>query len=368
MFRTNLVLAIVAVILAIPTAWTLYGDRTVFRDQEDVPRLFPGFTRENVRAVVISKPKYAADGSVERDEKGEVVRDALQLVRSADEWRVANGPLQGVVVRGAQVYERVLRHLESIEKDEQALVREAASPEELERYGLGAEEATLVQAVGQTAPLAELYVGDDASRGEAGEDVVRGFFVRSKDDTDVVLYEQPYWVLDVDPAQWYDRNPLRFPVDQVVEVRLHNNHGEFAFERESAQQAEWQVTQAAGEVGAVRQSQVRAFVQSLSMLDVQRYLERLPAAGPEREAALAVRNLAEPEFFAEVKLADGARHRIAIGSQVENHNERYLAISSVDFLMAVGEWVLARFEKDPRNEFFDPPASRVPAETGEKDK
>ena len=39
-------------------------------------------------------------------------------------------------------------------------------------------------------------------------------------------------------------------------------------------------------------------------------------------------------------------------------------------LMTVGEWIVARFEKDPALAFFDPPASRatVPGERDDRDK
>lgn len=367
MVRANIVLAILAVILAFPTAWTLFEDRTIFTEYEDIPRLFPGFTRENVRAVVLSRPKRDENGELVRDEKGEVAREQLQLVRVDDDWRIAGqNPLAGVTVSGAQVYERILQHVESIRRDEEALVREGATPEELERYGLTADEALLIQCYDQNSPLAELYVGADASRGQAGEDVVHGFFVRSKDDNDVVLYEQSYWVLDVDPAQWYDRNPLRFPIDEVVEVKMHNLKGEVTFARENPQAPDWETMQGPGDVGAVRNGEIRVFAQSLSMVNIQEYVERLPAAGPQREAALARHGLKEPDFWAEVKLADGTRHRIAVGAQVPGKNERYLSISSVDFLMTVGEWFVARFEKDPKVAFFDPPATRI-VDDGKKD-
>ena len=36
-----------------------------------------------------------------------------------------------------------------------------------------------------------------------------------------------------------------------------------------------------------------------------------------------------------------------------------ILMTSIDFVMTVGEWIVARFEKDPAAVFFDPSASRV---------
>jgi hypothetical protein len=183
--------------------------------------------------------------------------------------------------------------------------------------------------------------------------------VRSQDSSDVVLYEQDYWVLDVDPAQWYERAPLRIPVDEVVEVSIRNLKGEVTFVRPDPQQAGWAASVAPPDTGAVRDGEVRAFVESLALLSIQEYAERLPSEPAEREAALRQRGLEAPEFRAEIVLSDGQRHSIGIGGAVGGRNERYLTISSVDFVMTVGEWIVARFEKDPAAVFFDPPASRV---------
>ncbi|MGA0868809.1 MAG: DUF4340 domain-containing protein, partial [Planctomycetota bacterium] len=226
-------------------------------------------------------------------------------------------------------------------------------------YGLLEDEAVLVQCYDREAPVVQLLVGADASRGRAGDGVVRGFFVRSRDSSDVVLYEQDYWVLDVDPAQWYERAPLRVPVDEVVEVSLRNLKGEVTFLRPDPAKADWEASVAPAEAGAVRDGEVRAFVEALSLLNIQEYAERLPTEAAERDAILRQRGLESPEFRAELVLADGQRHAIGIGGAVGGRNERYLTISSIDFVMTVGEWIVARFEKDPAAVFFDPPASRV---------
>ncbi len=358
--RANVALTIVALVLAVPTWLTLRGDSTLFTEYEDIPRLFPGFTRDTIRGLTVSIPRRDVEGRLVRDEGGAVVRDTLALARTEQDWQIAGqGGLAGVTVRSTRVYERVLQHIESMRRDEEALVQLDAGPEELASYGLLEDEAVLVQCYDREAPVVQLLVGADASRGRAGDGVVRGFFVRSRDSSDVVLYEQDYWVLDVDPAQWYERAPLRVPVDEVVEVSLRNLKGEVTFLRPDPAKADWEASVAPAEAGAVRDGEVRAFVEALSLLNIQEYAERLPTEAAERDAILRQRGLESPEFRAELVLADGQRHAIGIGGAVGGRNERYLTISSIDFVMTVGEWIVARFEKDPAAVFFDPPASRV---------
>jgi hypothetical protein len=358
--RMNVVLAIIALVLAVPTWVTLRSDAAIFTDYEDIPRLFPGFTRDTIRGLTVSIPRRDVEGRLVRDEAGAVVRDTLPLARADQDWQIAGqGPLAGVTVRSTRVYERVLQHIESMRRDEEALVQLDAGPDELASYGLGEDEAILVQCFDREAPVVQLLVGVDASRGRAGDGVVRGFFVRSRDSSDVVLYEQDYWVLDVDPAQWYERAPLRVPVDEVVEVSIRNLKGDVTFVRKDPASADWSAAVAPPDTGAVRDGEVRAFVESLSLLNIQEYAERLPADPAERDAVLRQRGLEAPEFRAELVLANGQRHAIGIGGTVGGRNERYLTISSVDFVMTVGEWIVARFEKDPAAVFFDPPSTRV---------
>ena len=53
LWRINVVLLVLAAGLAVPTYQTIQQDRTEFTSFEEIPRLFEGFTPDNVRAVVI---------------------------------------------------------------------------------------------------------------------------------------------------------------------------------------------------------------------------------------------------------------------------------------------------------------------------
>ncbi len=359
LMRANIVLAVAAAGLAVPTWLTIQADRTEFTSFEDIPKLFPGFTPDNVKAVVISTVKKGEDGEPVKDQNGKVQRDGIQLQRTDDGWVLANTDIAGVKVRPEVVRDRVFDNLDRIRVDDKAIVRENATPDELKEFGLAEDQAVLVQCFdAANRPLAQLLIGKDAAGGKAGKDVVRGFYVRSADSSDVVLYEQSYWQIDADRDQWVDRMPVHFDVDKAVHVELHNPKGDVAFERSGVDSPDWKKVAGPDDVGAVRNGEVRAFVQTISQIQVQKYVKRLPPVGPQRTAAVGEFGLATPEVTVTVKLADGTEHRVAVGSQVQGQNQYYLMASSADFLLAVGDWIVSPLERDPAT-FFDPPASRV---------
>ncbi|MBI5853150.1 MAG: DUF4340 domain-containing protein [Planctomycetes bacterium] len=352
--KSNLVLFAAALLLAVPTGLTVWDEREVFTEVTDLARLFPGFTQANVRAIGIAVPLRDEKGGLTRDEKGELRREITQFVRTDVDWVIADGPLGGAPVRDEVVYERVLRHLEAIPLDEDALVLADGTPEQLLRYGLSAEEAVEIRCVdGAQRLIAELLVGKDASAGRVGKDVVRGFFVRARDSADVVLYEQDYWVIDPDPRQWIDRHPVRLPIDEVVRVHVKAPKGEVAFERATRDTPDWTKAIGPDGVGPPRNNEVRALIQQLLAFEIQDYVTRLPADG-SLDQILAERGLATPKIFAEARLADGRVFRIDVGSKVPGKNEYWVRCSAVEFLLSAGDWVATRFDRDPEP-YFDPP-------------
>lgn len=360
--RINFVFAIVAIVLLYPT-WRVYeSDRASFTDYTDIPRLFAGFDPDNIGRVVISTPKLDDAGAPLRDDKGNAQRDGILIVKTgADSWVIGQGvPVAGVAVRADQVRERVLRHLEQIRSDPKALVHAAADEEALARFGLDADHATLIQAQSaQGVPMAELFLGKASGESARGDNALRGYYVRRADSNDVVLYEQDYWLVAPNPDTWVDRNPLRFRSESVVELSLMNELGQMAVVKDAASDLDWKVkTGPAAEVGAPRSAEITSFVRGLTMLNIQRYVEPLPQAEAAIKGVLSRHGLVEPKIRVAVRLDDGATHTVEIGDQVSGANEYYLRISSVGFLMTVGDWVIAQFEREPAF-FFDPPASAV---------
>ena len=360
MLRMNLVLAAIAVVLAIPTWWTLRHDRVTFVDVDDVPLLFRGFTPEHVTTVTVSRAARDPNGAAVRDDQGQLVTDEIRLVRTDvdDRSRWALGgedPLAGVAVDGAKVQDRVLAHLAAIRRAGDALVEEGAAPDSLERYGLDEASATRIRCFDPSGNVvADLFRGDDASRGRVGEDVVRGYFVRAADSTDVLLYEESYWVIDVERAAWVEKRVLPFALDRAVEVTLKNPKGTMTVVCPDLQAERWEARRAPDGVGPVRNTEVRALLQSLAGLRVEQFVEALPADPDLRRQLLAEHGLDEPRVTAEVVVDDGARFRLEVGGKVAGQNTYWALAEGVPFLVWIGDWVLGPFERNPRA-FFDPP-------------
>ncbi|MCC6783464.1 MAG: DUF4340 domain-containing protein [Planctomycetes bacterium] len=353
MLKSNLILLLVALVLAIPTGLTIWSERGNFTDVTELARLFPGFTRANVRAIGIAVPVRDEKGTLVRDEKGEPKRVITQFVRTESDWAIAEGPLAGAPVRDDRIFERILQHVEAIPRDSEALVLADGSPEQLARYGLDAESATEIRCMdGSQRLIAELLIGKDASAGRVGKEVVRGFFVRARDSADVVLYEHEYWVIDPDPQAWLDRSPLRLPIDEVLRVHVKAPKGEVAFVRASRETPDWSKELGPDDVGAPRNSEVRALVQTIAAFNVHEYGARLPADG-SLDAILAERGLTAPKIFAEAQLADGRKVRLHIGNQVPGKNEYWVRCSSVEFLLTAGDWVVSSFDRSA-DRYFDP--------------
>jgi hypothetical protein len=357
--RTNLILALVAAGLAVPTVLTISRERVLFTDFAEIPKLFPGFTPANVHAISVSAPKLNEDGKPVVDEAGVVQRDELQFVKQDGKWFLANTDIAGASVREDRIRENVLDHLDQLRHDQKALVQANADEATLEACELTEATGKLVRAFDSARNvLAELFIGKDASGGRVGEQVVNGFYVRRRDSADVALYEQTYWQVSTDREVWVARNLLWFDVNQAVEVSLTNPRGTMVFGRPGAT-GDWKKMQGPDGVGAVRYAEVSSFVQTLSFVSIQSHVQRLPPAGPQRDAVLKQHDLLEPKISASVRLVDGKEHGIQLGKQVPGKNEYYLRVLGNEFVYTIGDWAVGAFEQDS-GAFFDPPADAVP--------
>ncbi|MBK8977619.1 MAG: DUF4340 domain-containing protein [Planctomycetes bacterium] len=378
MLRINLVLLALAVVLAVPTWLTLRGDRTVFVDTAEVPAMFPGFTPQNVYGIRIDVPRRGEDGQPLRNADGQPIYESLGMARAdaddATAWVLAgqDEPLQGVHVPYERIRDVVLDPIASIRLDRQSLVAESVDAAGLERYGLAPHQAIVVHCFDpQGVALADLCIGADASAGRVGEDAVRGYFVRREGASDVVLYERAIWLVSAAREQWIDRRPLDAMPGDVVEVAIENRltradarlaTKRVAVARDTQRNGVWVRREGPEAVGAVRNTEVDAFVTTLLRLEIQGYVQALPADPQQRDAALAQFGLADPRIEVEVGLADGRRLRIEVGDQVRRdgvlQNERYLLIDTIPFLLSAGDWVVAALERDPTLWFEPAPRER----------
>lgn len=357
--RLNIILAILAAILAVPTVMTISAERSSFTDFSDVPRLFEGFTPENVMVVEITKRK--------RDENGELVMGAndqpqvegFRLQRTADGWAIGAGvPLAGVPVtsdarRGVEM--QILDHLERIRRDEDALVEESADDEQLAEFELSDDTGTLIRCQDKNGVLvAELILGRSARDAKAGQQSLRGFFVRRKDDRGVVLYEQDAWYLPLDPKQWVERMVLpRDLAGRVVRARIKNSMGTAEFKKEGVQDTTWEATEAPAGVGPVRQAEVVDKVNRAARTSVTDFVSPLPRDPAGQAAALAQFGLAEPEIVADLEADDGTVYTIAIGNKLTDKAEYYATLTGSNFIITINSYIRDALEFDIQS-LFDP--------------
>lgn len=355
--KANTLLAVAAGVLAVPTWLTIQGDLENFVDTAQVPKMFDGFTVDNVATVVLGKPKDPQpDASTQPgagpDQKPQIQYDQLQFQRTDKGFVLgqAMGEKFGAPANGQMLELQVWKHLTSMPFDRETLVQEGASDEQLVNYGLDPAHAFVVKAGNaQGQVIAELLVGKDTNLGAQGTDVVRGVYVRKADSRDVAFYEVPMWNRSIDAQQWLDLSVAKVPADMVRRIEVKNQTGQVAFTRKKGESS-WACEAAPAGKGAVRQIEVEGLVQRLSYVQAQDYVR--PLAG----APLAQLGLDTPSVVVSVvyeKDGKDATLEVAAGKPIEGKPTQYVRCSASDFVCALPVQWAAGFERD-LGEFFDP--------------
>ena len=375
--KSNVVLLIVAAVLAVPTAFQLSSEVESFVDYARIPLMFDGFTEENVGAIVIGKPKeeQPAPNPQTPEKKPPVAYDQLNLRRTDKGWMVGQTPgvlsdLVGAKVNEGLIKVNVFDHLRMIRADKETMIQRAATEEQLAEYGLDDAQAMVIKVAdrGGVNVVAQIHVGNDASQ-MASTEGVRGVFVRKADSNDVVLYEfDKGWNRNVDPEQWVDRVLLRLAPEDVRAITIANaaSGGKpITFERKD-NKASWVASETAEGRGAVRQSEVEGFVQRLRMIAVQSF--KLPI---QRAGNLAALGLQPPQCSLEITYVDGGAERKAtfqVGNPVEgDSNTRYFTSSEAAFLMTWPAAQATTIEVDVAAKWFDPDGPPTDADKAAED-
>ena len=133
---TNIVLLGSAVVLT-GLAWlVVQSESRTFTKVEDIPRLFEGFTAENVRFVRLSQPKKA-DAEPKKpepqepkdgDKKPAAPRDELILVKRDTRWEIAEGDLKGVPVQANKVETDLFKHVRDIRVNKKLVRKDSSDP------------------------------------------------------------------------------------------------------------------------------------------------------------------------------------------------------------------------------------------------
>ncbi len=358
--RRNVMLAVLAAALAVPTTLQLRRDADSFVDISTVPLLFDGFTADQVAFITLAQPKAEQPPlDPNNPQPAKVAYDQLLLQRTDKGFVLGTGVLTGAPVLMERVERDVFAHLRTIRADRDVLVQPNATPEQLAQFGLDELHAFVVRAVDVTQRnvIAELFIGREAGAGQAGSEAVNGVFVRKTDSTDVVLYEfEKGWRRDVLPEQWLDKTIAKLEPDKVQRLSIKNAATagvKMVFERRDGK-ASWQAIDAPAGLGAVRQIEVENLVQRLRWIGAQDFRSPLRTAG--NPAALG---LAPPQIEIELVVKEGDRNRtiqLAVGNKLDDKNEYYLTCNDGAFLMTWPAGTVAQFELDVKAQLFDPPA------------
>lgn len=362
--QRNLVLLAIAAGLCVPTWLQLRRDAETFVDFGGIPLLFDGFTVDNVGSVLLAKPKEPQpEQNPNQPGPKQTAYDELLVQRSDKGWQIGAAPgrppneLTGAPISKERLEQMVFEHLRSIRNDKDALVQPAATPEQLQEFGLDDEHAFLIRVVDKTGTqvVAELMVGRDAGAGKAGTDMVRGQFVRKRDSNDVVLYEtQKPWMRSIDTDPWLERMLLRADPDKVRRLSIRNaatGEKPFVFAREPGK-AMWQAIDPPAGLGAVRQTEVEGLANRFRYFASQAYLKPLTRAGNMQALGLF-----PPQIELSVTVDEDGHERVvdfAIGNKLDDKNEYYLTCSETQFLMSIPAGNVVPFELDVRDKMFDP--------------
>jgi hypothetical protein len=373
--RSNLVLGVLAALLAIPTWLQLQRDAGVYVDLGGTPRLFDGFTADNVGAIVCKQPKAEQPPPDPQQPQGtSIAYDQIVFQRSETGWMLGGrAGLAGAPVLKDRIENDIFTHLRSVLYDRDALVRSAATPEQLAELGLDDAHAFVVQVLDRSGQrtIAQLLVGRDAGQGQTGTEAVRGVYVRRADSTDVVLYElQKPWPRQIGTEFWLDKVLARIEPDKVRRLSLRNTATRgttFTFAKPPNSQL-WEAVSPPAGLGALRQGEVETLVQRLRWIAAQDFRLNLKDAGNLQQLGLL-----PPAIEIELAVAEGDRERtlkLAVGGKVDGKNEYYLLCNEVQFLLTWPAGTVTAFELDVAAQLFDPaaPVSSPPAGGDDKGK
>lgn len=361
LIKSNITMAVLCVALAVPTALQLQSEAESFVDVGRIPLMFDGFTADNVGSVQLAQPLDGQPTQPGRAQADTVSYKQLVLALTDAGWALSNRgrpdlPLAGAPAMKSRIEADVFEHLRSIRKDPETLVQPAATEQQLAEYGLDDAHAFVVRCFDRTGKtiVADLLVGQDASKWGKGSGDVRGVFVRQRGSNDVVLYELPKpWRRSVKPKEWVDRALFRLEPDKVRRLAIRNGatgKRTFVFER-GPNQMRWESRDAA-DLGAPRQAEIEGLVQRLRYVAAQSVKKPLSRAGDMQALGLF-----PPQITLQVTVQDGNDRRqitLEVGSRLPEKNEHFLTCSESKFLLTWPASKVAQFELDVAQRLFDP--------------
>lgn len=370
--RTNLILASIAALLAVPTTLSYVADADIYTGLDQFDHMFEGLTADKVDVILLRRPKQQPSQPVPSlgglaQGTAETQFDELYFGKQNGRWVIARGDLAGAPVAAELIDQRIFQHMTRVPIDSKAVIIEDADPEILASSLLTADTAFVISCQVQqpvTTPgaqptykvLAELLVGKDNRAGRLSRGVVPGFHVRKSDSNDVILYEVPFWERPMDPNSWVEKDVHNLNQGVITRFSLNNSKVEtpVVFERKPGSDATWIATEKPEGMGAVRQMEVT------NMISRYKRIQATSLIGPASAANLGAQGLLPPVMEIAATLDDGSVHTILIGHQLGGgKKEHYVLSSGLSFVRTIPIWVVENFQLDPRD-LFDPAGIKPP--------
>jgi hypothetical protein len=364
--RTNLILLILALLLAIPTALTLAGEDTPTMAVEDFPPLLPGFNPDNVGVITLARKRPVPPGAPQPQQPQ---LDQLVFFRSeTGGWALGPHPLlQGLPIKENKVESEILDHLKAIRLDRDALDTAQADPDYLAERHL-TEDSALIVTCGrdlQNEPLAEVFKGIRAEQLSKQPGAVQGYYVCRKDKPrEVVVYDpsEP-WEPVMDANEWVDKVIYDILMGDVESFRIKNAYGTVGFKKKKGSQATWVKSDVPGEVpenvGAVRQMEVTNLLEQFRKVTAEDF--EGPIRNIEQQIGLEKIGLAPDKSRYEFRatLKDGQEYRLRAGHRVPNKPHHYAVTSNNDFVFTLRDFAVNPLNVEPKD-LFDPAPPKKP--------
>ncbi|MEZ5963639.1 MAG: DUF4340 domain-containing protein [Planctomycetota bacterium] len=369
--KTNLFLLVLAIALAVPTWLTVRAERASFTEIKDIPLLFDGFNPATVAVLRVAKGwnEAVADPKAQKEQKQ--IDELIFQRQGPDKWVLANTELAGAPVLNQKVTDELLEHLGRIRRDEKAVHRAKATPEELAQFGLDKDQGFVVTAFDSNQRvMADLVVGKDISGGQWEASRVHGRYVRAKANESVLVYETDFFSPSVTASEWLDKRIYQVDLSHAVGFTLFNATVKepVEFKKDKASEVEWKVAKGPEGTGAPRQGELSPLAQQVSILYAERFLalmqpDKLRAKGLDP----TVVGLEPPQCSFTFTLDDGESIRVDIGKKLEDKAEFYARSNKSPFLFTVPDHFEAALEVDIKGKLLDPPAEKL-RDDGKDDK
>ncbi|MFQ5504274.1 MAG: DUF4340 domain-containing protein [Planctomycetota bacterium] len=343
--RLNLYLSVIFVGLLVPCFFKWQNSvRALVWDE--VPRLFEGFTPENVAIIVMQRTKKSETPTAP-DTQPET--EGLRLVRSEEKWLIASGRFANIKARSSDIENNILSKIKKIEVTQGTVIVEDADEEKLKEFGLDEASATRVQCADATQkPIADILIGRKAGGAEFGSNATSGTFVRRFDQTAVILFDEEI-APELEDKAWIEKQIQNIEETEIKAIRIKNEKGEIAFSREEGK--EWVCDKGKPtETGGLKGMEVTnllAQARSIYCQDITDPMrtELLPQYGLGDDSRIQV----------ELTTKDDKKHTVRIGKRVEGKQEYHACVLDGKVLFTLADWNVTPYEKDPKD-FFDPPA------------